>query len=108
MTTRTMRLVGPDGCRKCKGTNVYGDQHGGWKCDTCGIYSSATEPTKAKIPKAIRRAVLSRDNATCLECGSTQSPCLDHIIPESKGGETTVENLRVLCRTCNSRKGNRA
>ncbi|RKY53653.1 MAG: HNH endonuclease, partial [Candidatus Neomarinimicrobiota bacterium] len=31
----------------------------------------------------------------------------DHIIPWSKGGETTVENGQALCQRCNGSKGNR-
>lgn len=59
------------------------------------------------IPAAVRRAVMERDGATCQECGSKNSPSLDHIVPFSHGGPDTVENLRVLCRPCNSRRGNR-
>jgi 5-methylcytosine-specific restriction endonuclease McrA len=29
----------------------------------------------------------------------------DHIIPHAKGGPTTVANIRLLCRTCNRKKG---
>ncbi len=36
---------------------------------------------------------------------STGDLSLDHIYPWSLGGPDTVENLRVLCRSCNSRKG---
>lgn len=66
-----------------------------------------------------RRAVLVRDNFTCKECGAkpigtnqhgVELPALeqlhiDHIIPFSKGGPTTLGNLRVLCRKCNLAKG---
>ena len=31
----------------------------------------------------------------------------DHIIPESKGGETILENLRLTCRFCNRSKGDK-
>ena len=31
----------------------------------------------------------------------------DHVLPLSKGGKTTVENLQILCRRCNRAKGNR-
>ncbi|WP_369826057.1 HNH endonuclease [Kitasatospora sp. MBT66] len=40
--------------------------------------------------------------------GSPDNPLTgDHIIPVSRGGTNEPRNIRVLCRTCNSRRGNR-
>lgn len=57
------------------------------------------------IPDHLRLAILTRDNYRCRYCGSNAYLELDHIIPLSKGGATSYENLQVLCRGCNSRKG---
>lgn len=59
------------------------------------------------IPDAVRAAVYERDNSTCQDCGATDRLTLDHIYPWSLGGSDTDDNLRVLCRPCNSRKGAR-
>src|SRR5690606_25141458 len=59
------------------------------------------------IPVATRRAVYERDGFQCVACGAEEDLSLDHIVPFSKGGPDTIENLRVLCRPCNSRRGNR-
>lgn len=59
------------------------------------------------IPAALRRRVMERDEHTCQECGATDDLSIDHIVPSSRGGPETEENLRVLCRPCNSRKGAR-
>ena len=59
------------------------------------------------IPIGIRAYVMERDGYACLECGSTDDLSLDHIQPYSKGGTDEPDNLRVLCRSCNSKKGAR-
>lgn len=63
--------------------------------------------SRAAIPEAVKAAVFKRDGNRCVECGSVDDLTLDHVWPWSLGGEDTVENLRVLCRPCNSRKGAR-
>lgn len=55
--------------------------------------------------------VLMRDGNKCKICGVTCDGGLhkihfDHVVPWSKGGETTLENLRVLCAECNLALGN--
>lgn len=63
------------------------------------------KPNRPAIPPAVRRAVLARDGAACTSCLSTDRIELDHIVPYSRGGLGTVENLQVLCKACNRRKG---
>jgi len=57
-----------------------------------------------------RKNILMRDRYTCQYCLKT-SPSgeltLDHVIPRSRKGETTWENLVACCHYCNNRKGNR-
>ena len=60
----------------------------------------ATRPdTKAQI----RRLIWARDQSVCTCCGSNYAVQEDHIVPESMGGEYTLENMRLLCRSCNQR-----
>lgn len=59
------------------------------------------------IPDELRLRVYARDGFRCLHCGTTEDLSLDHIYPFSLGGPDTEENLQTLCRSCNSRKGNR-
>ena len=59
------------------------------------------------IPETMRQEVFERDGWVCLDCGSDQYLCADHIIPVSKGGETSFDNLQTLCLPCNSRKKDR-
>jgi 5-methylcytosine-specific restriction endonuclease McrA len=57
-----------------------------------------------------RRSVALRDNFTCQYCGSTPGRgllTLDHVLPRSRGGQTSWENVVAACRACNMRKGNR-
>lgn len=64
-------------------------------------------PNRPGIPAWLRAAVYDRDGRACRECGSTSDLTLDHIYPYSLGGEDTLDNLRTLCRSCNSTKGAR-
>lgn len=64
-------------------------------------------PKKEKIGYSLRRAVFERDAYRCVTCGDHRDLTCDHIHPESKGGETSLDNLQTMCRSCNSRKGAR-
>lgn len=55
-----------------------------------------------------RRNILRRDNHQCQYCGQTNPPLtLDHIIPKSRGGSESWDNLITACVKCNNRKGSR-
>lgn len=60
---------------------------------------------KKVIGPGLRRLVHERDQYRCVRCGTWKHLTCDHIIPESKGGPTTLENLQTLCQPCNSSKG---
>lgn len=68
---------------------------------------------RALMTSALREEIKRRDNYTCQNCGISvqQEPHLlleiDHIIPLSKGGLTTEENLQTLCWKCNRTKGSK-
>jgi hypothetical protein len=63
------------------------------------------------VPLGLRYAILERDRFRCLACG--RSPAthaglalhVDHVVPWSKGGATSAENLRTLCAECNIGRG---
>lgn len=92
----------------------WGDGQGGWilseMAQRVGIVAcgSPKKPQKAKINGTLRRQVFERDAYRCVSCGGYQDLCIDHIVPESKGGPTVFENLQAMCRSCNSKKGARA
>lgn len=57
-----------------------------------------------------RKNILVRDRHTCQYCErpfSAGDLTLDHVIPRSRGGTSTWENLVTSCRKCNNRKGDR-
>lgn len=56
------------------------------------------------ISGEVRSEVWYRDCGRCVICGASEYLEYDHIIPLSRGGSTSVDNLQVLCRKCNSNK----
>ncbi|MCG9893435.1 MAG: HNH endonuclease [Thermosynechococcaceae cyanobacterium MS004] len=55
-----------------------------------------------------RRNILNRDGHGCQYCGySGDELTLDHVLPRSRGGEDTWENIVTACVKCNVKKGNR-
>ncbi len=57
-----------------------------------------------------RKNILLRDRNTCQFCGrafSTSDLTLDHVMPRSRGGRSSWENLVACCYQCNNRKGDR-
>lgn len=53
----------------------------------------------------IRSEVFKRDGQRCLLCGATEKLTMQHVIPYSHGGETTIRNLVTLCNDCNQKCG---
>jgi len=54
-----------------------------------------------------RRAVFARDQYRCQYCGSNCDLTLDHVIPRSRGGDHSWENVVTSCAPCNARKGDK-
>lgn len=53
-----------------------------------------------------RDEIYKRDDYKCKYCDSPNNLTLDHIIPISKGGTNTSNNLNTCCESCNQAKGN--
>lgn len=70
-------------------------------------YSARELALKYTSKKEIRNEVFSIHGKSCLCCGSSNNIHLDHIIPISKGGENSIENIQPLCRGCNISKHNK-
>ncbi len=56
-------------------------------------------------PAFTRFNVFLRDGFACQYCGSEKDLTFDHLIPRSRGGRTTWENIVTACSPCNLRKG---
>ena len=57
-----------------------------------------------------RKNILLRDRNTCQFCGRVFPAAeltLDHVVPRSRGGRSSWENLVACCYQCNNRKGDR-
>jgi 5-methylcytosine-specific restriction endonuclease McrA len=63
-------------------------------------------PFPASVPLS-RRAVFTRDGQTCVYCGGSATS-IDHVVPRSRGGTHTWDNVVAACRRCNHTKADRS
>jgi len=86
----------------------------GHACPVFLVQSGATETKEGRresrsVPREIMLKVVRRDNHVCQLCHlyvPDNAVEFDHIIPFSRGGPTTLENIRLLCVACNRKKSN--
>jgi len=82
------------------------------------LYTDFPQPTVIRLRHYVRvpymevpltrRNILHRDGHTCQYCGYTGDKLtLDHVIPRSRGGGDTWENIVAACVCCNVKKGSR-
>jgi len=57
--------------------------------------------------REIFNSLLHKYKFSCVNCGAKDKLTIDHIIPVSKGGTDAIKNLQIMCKSCNSSKGNR-
>ena len=62
-------------------------------------------PFRSRVPLS-RRAVFARDGHRCQYCHRAAEN-IDHVVPRSRGGEHSWENVVASCRSCNARKEDR-
>lgn len=79
------------------------------------VSKSYPKPAVIKIRKYVhvpyrgvvltRYNLFKRDNYECQYCGAKVDLTLDHLVPRSKGGQTSWKNLVTACKRCNAKKG---
>jgi 5-methylcytosine-specific restriction endonuclease McrA len=71
------------------------------------VISLKTFIKPSQHPNFTRFNVFLRDKFSCLYCGERNNLTFDHLIPKSKGGITSWENVVTACTSCNVKKGNK-
>lgn len=63
---------------------------------------------KTPIPQKTRIRIFCRDLHECRYCGARDKPlCIDHVVPEVRGGTMEDANLATACKPCNLSKGSK-
>lgn len=86
---------------------VIGTLHGSLRVPRVIVLLSYNRVPRAAV-RLSRRNVFVRDGYRCQYCAETppiRDLNLDHVMPRSRGGKSTWDNLVTSCRTCNLRKG---
>jgi len=73
-----------------------------------GAADASGDADPRRVPAAVRREVWKRDQGRCAFVGADGHRCaersrleLDHVVPVARGGRSTADNLRLLCRAHN-------
>jgi 5-methylcytosine-specific restriction endonuclease McrA len=67
----------------------------------------AIDKLNSRKYRAHKERVFARDGRICRYCGSDEQVQVDHIISRKHGGTHDMDNLQVLCRSCNLRKSSK-
>lgn len=97
------------GERICALLSRLNRKRGAYFCDR-GIWEAICRVERGKVTNRLRFAVYQRDGCRCRRCGASGRFVrleIDHIVPVSKGGKSTYDNLQTLCHRCNVEKGNK-
>lgn len=71
------------------------------------VYVKALQGVGRGRPRYSRNGVLRRDNYSCAYCGK-HATTIDHVVPKSKGGESSWTNVVASCRKCNEKKADKS
>jgi 5-methylcytosine-specific restriction endonuclease McrA len=69
------------------------------------LHTFVRVPHRSRVPLS-RRAIFARDDHRCQYCDRVAEN-IDHVVPKSRGGTHTWENVVAACRSCNARKEDR-
>ena len=94
--------------------------------EECSVFTIRTPRVSVPVPSVVRlrtyrrvprvkrsvsrKGIILRDASICQYCGrkwDSRELTLDHVVPRSRGGESSWENLVAACTRCNNRKGDR-
>lgn len=109
-----------EGLRKCitcleeKTLDAFNNRHAGTQCVHCQLEVNLTRTRVLQKVRLNRESVFRKANGRCqLRCSPNCTPKLptrgwhlDHIVPLSKGGEHSYENVQATCKACNLFKNN--
>lgn len=72
------------------------------------IFTSHNRSKRSQIKnyRSIFKKLMIKYKFQCVHCNCKENLTIDHIIPVSKGGKDDIENLQILCKSCNSKKDN--
>lgn len=82
-----------------------------WKWPAVLRLKRLTKRNKARVVRFSRSGVYIRDGFKCQYCGQRykyEQLTLDHVVPRSKGGQTTYQNTVAACVKCNNSKSDKS